>query len=322
MKKTALLATGLLGCAAHMGITIVNGNNFPRSKATVYDAYRNPDLKASCHGTSPQAPKYGDFKAGDTVPGLMTYGAAHGGGHCAWMVSEDQQTWYKLNDKLDCTTAGTHDVVLPTNLPTSCGTRCTLGWFWTPALSGGCEIYHNCFDVKVTGTTGGIETAAGTVKYVPGSSPTCTRIDGTGKTPIYGTWIGPDGAGAGGGGGSVAPAPTNKPAAKPTDAGTDVGKTDLVNGCLTYTVVSGDTLDKIKANHDLNDWDILAEINSGDYPQLKTDPDNIEIGWKFRIPQTGPSVEARSCDIAESGSSALAPASAAVAALSLWAVLR
>ena len=34
-----------------------------------------------------------------------------------------------------------------------CATQsgCVLGWWWTPVLSGACETYSNCWDVKIEG---------------------------------------------------------------------------------------------------------------------------------------------------------------------------
>lgn len=284
--KTVVLLASVAGCAAHMGITLNGDNNFPREKASVGDNYRSPDLTATCHASTPGTNR-ATIVAGVNQIGKMTYGAAHGGGHCTWMISEDEKTWYKINDKVDCTTIGTHDLVVPANVPASCETTgCTLGWFWTPRLSGGCEIYHNCFDVKVTGATGGIESAATTIKYTPGATPTCTRVNTAGQTPIYGTFIGPGGQQGGGAANPTA-------AATPTQAGNAPAPTmsGLVNGCLNYTVVPGDTLTKIAAMFDI-EWALLVDVN----PSLDANPDLIFPGQKFQVPQTGAAVAAKSCE--------------------------
>lgn len=259
----------------HMGITINTGAGevFPREKASVGDAYRYPDLQASCHSTSAGG-SVATVAAGDTISGTMTDGAAHGGGHCAWMISADQTTWHKINDKVHCTTEGTHDLVVPGAMPVDCSAGCVLGWFWTPMLSGGCEIYHNCFDITVTGTTVGTWSDPG--PYTPGASPTCSYPDSTGLAPQYGAWVGPDGRKGGA-------------------AGTAPPVTDTeVKGCITHTVISGDTLTIIGEAYDVP-WELVREFNEVAYPSLATNPNVIEIGWKLVIPQTAASVAQKKC---------------------------
>lgn len=91
-------------------------------------------------------------------------GSGHDGGHCSWWVSDgtDQTKWYKFNDDLDCTAnakAGDQPgkVKIPKNLPVSCKSACTIMWLWSPLHSGNCEVYSNCFDVKIDGVIGGIQ---------------------------------------------------------------------------------------------------------------------------------------------------------------------
>ena len=80
----------------------------------------------------------------------------------------------------DCTSKSTDgqrfDFTTPTNAPIECGTSggCTLGWFWSPRLSGGCETYMNCFDVTITGATGGMKTTA---PQITTPIQTCVRVN-------------------------------------------------------------------------------------------------------------------------------------------------
>ena len=204
------------------------------------------------------------------------------------------------------------------NLPTECATGCILSWFWTPLLSGQCEIYHSCFDVVVPNSKGGIETSA--YAYVPGSSPTCVRVDDTTHiTPNYG----PFGGGTGTGGGPVTTPPTDGPA--PPSGGDGDGADevqkyadDLKNGCVDYTVVAGDTLAKIGEGFDI-EWAIVQEANKANYPSLNTDPDYIDVGWTLQIPQTecafnGKTCADDSCNPEDSTGAAVGQASLSVAA--------
>ena len=152
VARTALLLLFVGVANAHMAMTIVKGGvtTIARGKKTVGDNYRFPNHRVPCHGTSPGASQL-TLTVGETVGGRTTFGAGHNGGHCAWAVStDDQKTWHKFDDETDCTdksTAGqAHDFVVPKNLPAACATGCVLGWWWSPASSGTCEIYNNCWD--------------------------------------------------------------------------------------------------------------------------------------------------------------------------------
>jgi LysM repeat protein len=262
MIPFAMLAT----VHAHMAISLINGAETitARDKASLNDAYRNPTAKA-CHGTAAGGLQL-TVDANTKVSAKTTFGAGHDGGHCAWFISEDQKTWYKLNDKLDCTKGGQnqpHDVTIPANVPVSCGTKCILGWFWTPRSSGGCEIYSDCFDIKVVGAAGGIEATAPSI-----TDPlTCKRIDGTGATTIYGPlMISNDGSVPAGSGGTAAPAPG------PDDTSVES------DGCTKYTVKAGDTLSAIATRFDIDKWETIQELNK------LQNPDALEVGQVLLMP--------------------------------------
>merc|ERR1712157_509894 len=129
-------------------------------------------------------------------------GYGHDGGHCSWWVSDgpDQTKWYKFQDDLDCT-AGVENskggiqpskLKIPTNLPTKCKDSCTINWLWASLHASNCEIYSNCFDVKITGVVGVIEE-----DYPMKRAPfTCIRPNSnTHKTSAFGRFINvaPDG---------------------------------------------------------------------------------------------------------------------------------
>lgn len=292
--KVLLASVGVV--TAHMGITL-NGE-FPREKTKVFDNYRSPDLTATCHGTTPNNPSMTPLalKVGDTAVGKMTYGAAHGGGHCTWMVAEKgQQVWYKINDDVDCTMDGEHNVKIPAGVPVSCATEgCVLGWFWTPRLSGGCEIYMNCFDATIEGATGPVANA---VSYEPrknGGEPSCTRVGNDGRTPIYGTWMGSDGAATG-----VTNPPTSSVGGSiPPTPATVTSPGSLTGGCATHKVKDGEFLCAIAELYDFdcNNYALLQTVNQGKYPSLVNNPQDIEIGWELQIPQTENSVKWMACN--------------------------
>jgi len=122
------------------------------------------------------------------------YGSGHDGGHCSWWVSDgtDQNTWFKFMDDLDCTNNvkfGTQPgkVKIPENLPINCKTGCTIMWLWSPLHAGNCEIYSNCFDVRIQGVKGGIKDAGYPTKTPPYD---CIRVNPeTHKTSAFGKYI-------------------------------------------------------------------------------------------------------------------------------------
>jgi len=276
--SAALLLLGT--CHAHMGMTITPAGTrlYPRSKATKFDAYRNPNDPAvghACHGTT-KGSVIATFSAGTSVTATTSYGAGHGGGHCAWMISEDQNTWYKFAEVPDCTSQSSDgqqfDFTPPANAPASCASEsgCILGFFWSPKLSGGCETYSNCFDVKITGATGGMKTNNPSIT-TPISQ--CVRIDSTTLlTPMFGAKVGTGGGGNAGGGGS----PGGGDNAGGENAGGGTG-----TSCVTYTVVQGDTLTKIASEFDVvGGYQKIFQLNM----ETMKDENTIEIGQVLKMP--------------------------------------
>jgi len=93
--------------------------------------------------------------AGQTIT-IDIYGSVpHGGGHCTFWYSTDDETFTKIIDIKDCTLMSEVTVTLPETMPTDCKERCTFAFSWVPALSGACEIYMNCADISVSGANGG-----------------------------------------------------------------------------------------------------------------------------------------------------------------------
>ena len=88
---------------AHMGMTLTPAGGtrlYPRSKAKVNDNYRIPNHPAmghTCHGVA-KGSSVVTLTPGETITGTTSYGAGHGGGQCAWMISTDEKTWYKVSE--------------------------------------------------------------------------------------------------------------------------------------------------------------------------------------------------------------------------------
>ena len=249
---------------------------FPRAKKTKFDAYRYPNDPAvghACHGIAKGAPVV-TLTAGTKVTATTSYGAGHGGGQCAWFFSTDQTKWYKFAETPDCTSQSTDgqsfDFTPPATAPAACDTDagCVLGWFWTPKLSGGCETYINCFDVRISGATGGMETSNPSVTT---PLPQCIRVNPTtGLTPMFGSKMGSESGGGGGGGGST------PPAAPDNSSGGGSGTT-----CVTYTVKSGDTLSSIAIEFDVvGGYQKIYELNM----ETMKDEDTIDIGQVLKMP--------------------------------------
>ena len=263
---------------AHMAMTIPSkgAGGTPRAKATINDRYRNPNDPSpgvACHGIAATGTPAFTFNVGEKVEGKTTFGAGHGGGHCVWAVSTDQETWYKIQEEVDCTdqsTAGqTHSFTVPEELLGACssGTGCVLGWFWTPLLSGTCETYSNCWDVKIEGAKSGIESKASKFSAPIGQ---CVRVD---TATHFTTHFGPllSGGGSGGGG----PPADGK---LPDGIGTDK------NDCFTYTVKSGDTLGEIADLFDVPGG-YMTIYNANE--DILTSPDSIVPGQQLLIPGAG-----------------------------------
>merc|ERR1712224_520590 len=106
-------------------------------------------------------------------------------------MGTDQTKWYKFKDDIDCTANAKvgpqpGKIKIPTFLPLGCKTGCTLMWLWSAWHSAVCEIYSNCFDVKIEGVTGGIQD-----NYPMKQAPfKCIRVNPkTHKTPSFGRYI-------------------------------------------------------------------------------------------------------------------------------------
>jgi len=215
--KFTLIALVVSSVTAHLEINLVAGDSAKvpeqdkgRSDKTILSRTaiatgtqqgikpNDPSIGAVCHGSAMlKDPKRlatltagGEFTWGIQEKKL---GSGHDGGHCSWWVSDgtDQTKWYKFNDDVDCTAkakAGNQPgkVKIPKNLPLSCKTACTIMWLWAPLHSGTCEIYSDCFDVKITGVTGGIKD-----NYPAKSVPfKCIRVNTeTHKTSAFGKFI-------------------------------------------------------------------------------------------------------------------------------------
>jgi len=210
----------VFSATAHLEINLVAG---PSAKISAADQSRDGSdkniilgrtsvSKGNQEGRDPNKPNRGDvchgleMLTGDKLATLTAggefqwgilphkYGSGHDGGHCSWWVSNgtDQKTWFKFMDDLDCTATANPGpqpgkVKIPENLPLSCKDACTIMWLWSPLHAANCEIYSNCFDVKIEGVKGGIKDGGYPTKTPPFN---CIRVNPvTHKTSAFGKYI-------------------------------------------------------------------------------------------------------------------------------------
>lgn len=255
----AAMALMILSTAAHLEINLVAGDyaQLSNNAASIAGSDKTISSRTSIatgtlEGSAPNKPNVGDTCHGElmltgdrlatlTAGGEVTWGileknlgSGHDGGHCSWWVSTgvDQIVWYKFADGIDCTNnayAGDQPdtVKIPTNLPLACAEACTLMWLWAPLHSASCEIYSNCFDVKIEGVEGGIEDDYPMIK----APFTCIRPNTEShKTSSFGRFIN-------------------------VDDGGDITLEKVVDGdpnCYQYTVREGDELAAIRAKFDIS----------------------------------------------------------------------
>jgi nucleoid-associated protein YgaU len=184
-----------------------------------------------------------------------------------WTISTDDTTYYKFQDEVDLTAgaASGGSFVVPSNAPSACAAAgCTLSWFWTPVSSGGCEVYQNCFNVKITGAAGGMESSAPSISTNP-TNPiisNCVRVDPTTHLTPHFAGLSDEGTE---GGESAGPVPGQ----------------EVEGDCVTYTVQSGDTLSAIADTYDVDGgYQAIFEANK----DVLVSADSIEIGMKLVIP--------------------------------------
>jgi len=266
MQFLVIVASFLFVANGHMGISSVTPSGTPvlkpREFPKVGDSYRNPN-SGHCHGVPPGTPyPQKVFAAGDELKFLMSGGAAHGGGQCALFLADpkdSESVWYKQMDVVDCSLMGTTPFswsIEARNVPEFCSDGCTIIWVWSPIFSGTCEIYVNCFDVKITGGTAVLSSLINLKKDdVYGG---CVRPDSTThQTSTFGTFCGP-GTGAQFKTSypcvtSAAPEATNAPTSAPAPTATPVTPTsigyrcgdgwiDANNKCLSACTVANESM--------------------------------------------------------------------------------
>jgi len=265
------MALVILSTAAHLEINLVAGD-FAQLSEKAASLPGNDEKTIECRtsiaegnqrGRDPNDPTPGDvchgidMLGGDrlatlTAGGQFTWGiledklgSGHDGGHCAWFVSDgvDQTKWYKFADVLDCTNEAKggdqpDQVKIPKNLPISCKEACTIMWLWSPLHTANCEIYSNCFDVKIEGAEGGIED-----DYPMLEAPfNCMRASTiTHKTSSFGRFINVD----------------------PSDGSIVLEKVDDGDqSCYQYTVRADDSLESIRAKFDFSVEELYSKNNA------------------------------------------------------------
>jgi LysM repeat protein len=287
--KLTLIALVVSSVTAHLEINLVAGPSVKvpekdkgRSDKTILSRTaiatgtqqgikpNDPSIGAVCHNSPmlTDANRLATLTAGgDFTWGIQEkkLGSGHDGGQCSWWVSDgtDQKTWYKFNDDIDCTAnakAGNQPgkVKIPKNLPLSCKTACTIMWLWAPLHSGTCEIYSDCFDVKITGVTGGIKD-----DYPAKTAPfECIRVNTeTSKTSAFGKFI------------NVA-----------KDGSIALEKVvDGDQNCYQYTVRDGDSVDLV-----VQKFDLTAKQLFDKNPLVMSDQDSLpSTGTKLIISGCG-----------------------------------
>ncbi|KAF9929599.1 hypothetical protein FBU30_001440 [Linnemannia zychae] len=100
------------------------------------------------------------YKAGDAIQTGYGIGSAHGGGHCQWALSYDnEKTWVVIQTEIRTCLHGVVNgqtgvkvpVTIPKNAPSG---NVTFMWLWVNAI-GVRELYSNCADIRIEGTNGG-----------------------------------------------------------------------------------------------------------------------------------------------------------------------
>ncbi|KAI9189261.1 hypothetical protein H9P43_000692 [Blastocladiella emersonii ATCC 22665] len=118
-------------------------------------SYTSPLGTFPCKGYAPQA-SVKTVKAGSSLPVTIQGGAPHGGGHCQFALSYDnQKTWVVLDTIIrDCMRTGagpfTFNVPIPASVP---GGNAAFAFAWINA-QGNREYYMNCATVTVQGDAG------------------------------------------------------------------------------------------------------------------------------------------------------------------------
>ena len=84
-------------------------------------------------------------------------GASHGGGHCQWALSyDDGKTWVVIKTLIrECLRDAGADYSVPVQIPANAPSgKATFMWLWNNAV-GNRELYSNCADIEIKGTSGG-----------------------------------------------------------------------------------------------------------------------------------------------------------------------
>lgn len=190
LNSMALLSL-LSPAVAHMGMSMIPGGASLDQRGRG-DGYRSP-IGGFCHGQSGRNHLSATVQAGDTIKLRTSGGAGHGGGACAVFV-RDEGRLVKINDWPHCTARAGNVMSFPTfeTFPSACANRCTIVWIWTPANSGTCETYMNCWHIKINGAKGGSSPSsmqklgAPTVALVP----PCRRPARNGLSTMMGRYVG------------------------------------------------------------------------------------------------------------------------------------
>jgi hypothetical protein len=115
--------------------------------------------------------------AGSTINVDFKIGAAHGGGHCQFSLSYDQEkTFVVINTMLTTclqpSNLPPYSIIIPSTAPSS--DSAIFQWTWINAI-GNRELYSNCADVKISNN--------GLQQPLKGKSPVVVHVsNGIGKT--------------------------------------------------------------------------------------------------------------------------------------------
>ncbi|RKP05044.1 hypothetical protein THASP1DRAFT_7443, partial [Thamnocephalis sphaerospora] len=138
---------------AHMSMVRPLPRKYMANSSTKPRASPDGPTEQVCQGRQPSA-SVETYKAGQSIDVRIDGEIFHGGGHCQFAVSYDnEKTFVVLKTvKNDCLRSSlSYSVPIPADAPPG---KATFAWIWFNA-TGEREAYMNCADITVDGKIGG-----------------------------------------------------------------------------------------------------------------------------------------------------------------------
>ncbi|KAI9220748.1 hypothetical protein BC828DRAFT_347980 [Blastocladiella britannica] len=182
LLTTTIIALALLASApvadAHMAMSHPAPRQYktnPGAGGQIDYSYTAPLGAYPCKGYPAQKPTL-TVAAGSSISVSFDGSAVHGGGHCQFALSYDNDKTFVVVDTVirECLRSGggyTTQVTIPATAPSG---PATFAWSWINAI-GNREYYMNCADIQVTGGSGPSGSLTGPqllVADLPGSALT------------------------------------------------------------------------------------------------------------------------------------------------------